>query len=119
MADAPKPANPFGPFDVSDFTPGTTTKRPHAPLAMVREVAEANNYPSRATPRPPRSRRKTGRTEQLNLRVRAEDLARFVEISDEFNWVFGETFQHLIETFDKTVAGQQPATEQRLDGEPD
>jgi len=98
MADAPQPANPFGPFDVSDFTPGGSIKRPHAPLAMVREVAEA---PSRAALRRPRGRRKTGRTEQLNLRVRAEDLARFVEISDEFGWVFGETLQHLVEAFDK------------------
>jgi hypothetical protein len=104
MADAPKPANPFGPFDVSDFTPGATTKRPHAPLAMVREVAEANNYPSRAALRRPRGRRKTGRTEQLNLRVRAEDLARFVEISDEFGWVFGETLQRLVEAFDRARA---------------
>jgi hypothetical protein len=45
MVDAP--ANPFKPFDASDFTAGATAKRPHAPLAMVREVAEANNYPSR------------------------------------------------------------------------
>jgi len=43
-------------------------------------------------------------TEQLNLRVRAEDLARFVEISNEFDWVFGETFQHLVEAFDKDLA---------------
>jgi hypothetical protein len=105
MTDVPQPANPFGPFDVSDFTPGSSNKRPHAPLAMVREVAEANNYPSRAAARAPRSRRKTGRTEQLNLRVRAEDLARFVEISDEFGWVFGETLQHLVEAFDKARAG--------------
>ena len=111
MVEAIKPANPIGPFDVSDFPPGPTTKRPHAPLAMVREVAEANNYPSRAAPRPPRSRRKTGRTEQLNLRVRAEDLARFVEISDEFGWVFGETLQHLVEAFDKArPASQGPDT---------
>jgi hypothetical protein len=68
---------------------------------MVRDVAEANNYPSRAAAMRPRSRRKTGRTEQLNLRVRAEDLARFIEISDEFGWVFGETLQHLVEAFDK------------------
>ena len=102
--DAPKPANPFAPFDVSDFAPGPAPRKQHAPLDKVREVAEANNYPSRAAPRPPRSRRKTGRTEQLNLRVRAEDLARFVEISDEFDWVFGETFQHLVEAFDKDLA---------------
>ena len=57
----------------------------------------------RAAPRPGRhgAGEKTGRTEQLNLRVRAEDLARFVEISDEFGWIFGETLQHLVETFDK------------------
>ncbi len=108
MADAPKSANPFGPFDVSDFTPGTATKRVHAPLAMVREVAEAHNYPSRAAPRAPRSRRKTGRTEQLNLRVRAVDLARFVEISDEHGWVFGETFQHLLEAFDRARSVTPP-----------
>jgi hypothetical protein len=101
MVEALKPANPFGPFDVSDFTAGAASKRPHVPLAMVREVAEANNYPSRAAPRQRRSRHRTGRTEQLNLRVRAEDLARFVAISDEFGWVFGETLQHLVETFDK------------------
>ncbi len=86
------------------FAPGPAPRKQHAPLDKVREVAEANNYPSRAAPRPPRSRRKTGRTEQLNLRVRAEDLARFVEISDEFDWVFGETFQHLVEAFDKDLA---------------
>ena len=39
--------------------------------------------------------------ERLNLRVRAEDLARFVAISDEFDWVFGELLQHLVEAFDK------------------
>ena len=36
MVEALKPTNPIGPFDVSDFTPGAATKRPHAPLAMVR-----------------------------------------------------------------------------------
>jgi hypothetical protein len=100
MAEALKPANPIGPFDVSDFTPGSAAKRPQAPLSLVREVAEANNYPSRAATRPRRSRKKTGRTEQLNLRVRAEDLARFVAISDEHGWVFGETLQHLVEAFE-------------------
>jgi hypothetical protein len=115
--DAPKPANPFAPFDVSDFAPRPAPRKQHAPLDKVREVAEANNYPSRAAPRPPRSRRKTGRTEQLNLRVRAEDLARFVEISDEFDWVFGETFQHLVEAFDKDLARGRNQQQQATNGE--
>ena len=55
MVEAFKPANPIGPFDVSDFTPGSAAKRAQAPLSLVREVAEANNYPSRAAPRLRRS----------------------------------------------------------------
>jgi hypothetical protein len=106
MVEALKPANPIGPFDVSDFTPGSAAKRPQAPLSLVREVAEANNYPSRAAPRLRRGRKKTGRTEQLNLRVRAADLARFVEISDEHGWVFGETLEHALAALQRELAGQ-------------
>ena len=107
MVEAFRPANPIGPFDVSDFTPGSAAKRAQAPLSLVREVAEANDVRSRCGGRRLRAESKnSGRTEQLNLRVRAADLARFIEISDEHGWVFGETLEHLVETFDKAGAAR-------------
>ena len=87
--------------DLSDF-------RPAAPKPeQVRGVAEQAGFRSRepapvAEPSnlPPERREmrryRTGRNQQLNLKVRAEDAAMFYAIADEQGWVLGETFARAI-----------------------
>ena len=56
MADANR-ADPFaGDLDLSDFKPGEV-KKPKAEAAVIREVSEANNFPSRAAAKPAGSRK--------------------------------------------------------------
>ena len=51
MSD-PVRVDPFaGGLDLSDFKP-TPSKRPAAQKAAIREVSEANNFPSRAAAKP-------------------------------------------------------------------
>lgn len=110
-------------FDEIDPTewknePKAVEVKPKPPREEIRKVAhktgfksrEATPVPASAPPPPPvqtvaiapqnlRERRiyRTGRSEQLNLKVRSEDKAAFYEICDQNHWVQGETFQRAIE----------------------
>ncbi len=83
--------------DLGDFRP-----KPAARSEQVRGVAEQAGFHSRepaaaaaVEPRPIR-RYRTGRNQQLNLQVRAEDAAAFYAIADAQGWVLGETFAQAI-----------------------
>lgn len=50
-------------------------------------------------------RYRTGRNQQLNLKVRAEDAAAFYAIADGQGWVLGETFARAIAALQRELAG--------------
>ena len=89
--------------DLGDFQP-----KPASPSEQVRGVAEQAGFRSReplppAEPRPIR-RYRTGRNQQLNLKVRAEDAAAFYAIADAQGWVLGETFAHAITALQQKIS---------------
>jgi hypothetical protein len=93
--------------DLSDFRP-----RPPARPEQVRAVAEEAGFRSReplppeppaqapAIPAPPARREqrryRTGRNQQLNLKVRAEDAEAFYALADAQGWVLGEAFARAV-----------------------
>jgi len=93
-------------LDVSGFAP-----KPPARPDQVKAVAEGAGFRSRGplpqppTPDPalaaPEARReqrryRTGRNQQLNLKVRAEDAAAFYAIADAEGWVLGDVFARAV-----------------------
>jgi hypothetical protein len=101
-----KRAGLFEEPDLSDFRP----KSPARP-EQVRAVAEEVGFRSREplpselpaqspAPAPPARREqrryRTGRNQQLNLKVRAEDAEAFYALADAQGWVLGEAFAHAI-----------------------
>jgi len=110
MAD-PNRADPFAAdLDLSDFKP-TAVKKPKPEAAVIREVSEANNFPSRAAARPvvvqelappqAQRRRRTGRNVQFNIKATPETIARFEAISDKHGWVFGETLDRALDALER------------------
>jgi hypothetical protein len=111
MADANR-ADPFaGDLDLSDFKP-TAVKKPKIEAAIIREVSEANNFPSRAAAKPKASpesapaqrRRRTGRNVQFNIKATPEAIARFTALADKNGWVFGEVLEHALDALEKAGA---------------
>ena len=87
----------------------------------IRKVAQATGFKSReaalvAPPReevvaqPVREGRlfRTGRSEQLNLKVRGIDKTSFYGICDRNHWVQGYTFQRAIEALDRELKDVTP-----------
>jgi len=102
-------ADPFaGDLDLSDFKP-TATKKPKVEAAIIREVSEANNFPSRAAakpaavqePAPTQRRRRTGRNVQFNIKATPETIARFTALADKNGWVFGEALEHALDALER------------------
>ena len=100
MAD-PGRADPFaGDLDLSDFKPAPARARA-AGKAAIREVSEANDFPSRA-PESPRAvkpeprRRRTGRNVQFNIKASADTIARFTALADARDVPFGQLLQQLV-----------------------
>jgi hypothetical protein len=113
MADANR-ADPFsGDLDLSDFKP-TAVKKPKVEAAIIREVSEANNFPSRAAakpapvhePVPAQRRRRTGRNVQFNIKATPETIARFTSIADKNGWVFGEALEHALDALERLSAAK-------------
>ena len=98
--------------DVSDFKP-----KPPARPEQVKAIAEQAGFRSReplaqdrpakgvGQPEPPTTaqpvkreqrRYRTGRNQQLNLKVRAQDAEAFYAIAEARGWVLGETFARAI-----------------------
>jgi len=81
---------------------------------VIREVSEANNFPSRAAARPViaqehaaphvQRRRRTGRNVQFNIKATPETIARFTAIADKNGWVFGETLDRALDALERLTA---------------
>jgi hypothetical protein len=75
----------------------------------VRGIAEKAGFRSREPAPPAVDRReirryRTGRNQQLNLKVRAEDAAAFYAIADANGWVLGETFAQAIAALQRQLS---------------
>ncbi len=108
MMSDPARVDPFGgDLDLSDFKPAPV-KRPAARKDAIREVSEANNFPSRAPERakPAKTavvqrRRRTGRNVQFNIKATPETIARFTALADKHGLVFGELLERALEAFER------------------
>ena len=87
MMSDPNRVDPFGgDLDLSDFKPAAP-KKPKLEASAIREVSEANNFPSRAASKPNplkaaatvQRRRRTGRNVQFNIKATPETIARFTD----------------------------------------
>jgi len=108
----PNRADPFGgDLDLSDFKPAAP-KKPKIEPSAIREVSEANNFPSRAAskPIPPKAaakvqrRRRTGRNVQFNIKATPETITRFTELADKQGWVFGETLDRALDALEQSLS---------------
>jgi len=95
-------------LDLSGFAPRRVARAEPAPEA-IREVSERVNFQSREpTPKPakrPDRRHRTGRSEQLNLKVRAETRELFYRLNDSQGWVQGYTFERAVQALQKELEG--------------
>jgi hypothetical protein len=84
-------------LDVSGFAPKASASDTMVPLAQVRAIAEASQFPSREAPkrREPR-RHRTGRTAQFNARTTPETVAAFYAVADRMRWLVGETLERAL-----------------------
>lgn len=112
QAPAAKPADVL---DLSDFKPAPI-QRPDQ--AAIDQAARKANFKSResklaaaetfspAPQAPPRldRRRRTGRSAQLNIKIRADTMATFYAIADAQGWVLGEAFERAVALLEKDVA---------------
>jgi hypothetical protein len=81
------------------------------PNEEIQKVAQATGFKSResvAAPPEPVFRRegrihRTGRSEQLNLKVRTVDKERFYALCDQQEWVLGLGFQRAIEALEREL----------------
>jgi hypothetical protein len=109
-----KRADIFGDdFDLSDFAPKPVTKAP-VPKAAIRDASEAMNFPSRAAQvlspaeQKPQRRRRTGRTVQFNIKVRAGVPERYAAIADAQGWVLGEMLEKALDALERELAHKSP-----------
>lgn len=84
------------PLDLSDFTPHRSGDE--MPIEAIRDVAEAEGFRNRGGARRHWSRR-TGRTAQLNVKLRPETRDDIYAIADANRWGVGETIERLLEAF--------------------
>lgn len=94
-------------LDLSVFTPNKSTGAAPSREA-VREVSEQASFQSReAAPVPPKKadrRHRTGRNEQLNLKVRGDVKDLFYRINDAQGWVQGYTFERAVQALQRELA---------------
>ena len=112
MMSDPARADPFnGDLDLSDSKPAPA-KKPIVQREAIRQVSEANNFPSRApeAAKPvtaaQQRRRRTGRNVQFNIKATAETIARFTALADKRAVAFGELLDQLLNAFERT--GDKP-----------
>ena len=106
-----------GELDLAGFKPTPKAARPKPEKAVIREVAARTGFTSRepaavpAQPDPASARRLggrryvTGRTHQLNLKVRPADAERLAAIADAQGWVLGEALQHALDSLEEKLKG--------------
>jgi hypothetical protein len=115
----PNRVDPFaGDLDLSDFKPAAP-KKPKVEPEMIREVSEANNFPSRAASKTQKikaavqRRRRTGRNVQFNIKATAATIARFTALADQNGWVFGEALDRALDALEKSLSKSNTETEAR------
>jgi hypothetical protein len=98
-------------FDVADFTPAKPA--PAASPEAVRRVAERAEFPSRepARKRPNRKPRcyRTGRNAQFTIKADPDVVAEFYKITEEQEWVLGETLERAVDALKKEIAKAERA----------
>jgi hypothetical protein len=93
-------------FDVSAFAPKKPAKSVAPETEAIRAVSETANFKSREpvqTAKKPDRRHRTGRNEQLNVKVTAQTLALFYKISDQQKWVLGETLERAVRALQREI----------------
>jgi hypothetical protein len=95
-------------IDVSGFIPRKMAK-PAAQPDQVKAISETANFVSRepAGHKPPPiarelRRHRTGRNIQLNIKARADTIARFYAIADRQGWGLGETFERALAALERS-----------------
>lgn len=102
--------------ELDDIDPAAWAKpkpREDKPTAeATKQAAEATGFRSRepvrseptmATPRQQR-RRRTGRTAQLNLKLKPETIDAFIRVADANGWGLGEAFERAVELLEQSTA---------------
>ena len=105
--------------ELDDIDPSAWAKpkpRDDKPTAeATRQAAEATGFRSRepvksepimATPRQQR-RRRTGRTAQLNLKLKPETIETFIRVADANGWGLGEAFERAVELLEQSTVKKQ------------
>lgn len=69
--------------------------------APAEEQSKMEASPSSATAPARRRKRRSEKTQQLNLRVSEETLARFTQLADEKNVIFGDLLTLLLDDFNR------------------
>lgn len=102
----------------ADWNPRAKEKANEAgipPPEEIQKVAKAAGFTSREVPPSPETKQetgrrtyRTGRSEQIALKVRPVDKARFYEICDQQDWVLGFGFQKAIEALDHALQNEAP-----------
>ncbi len=112
MMSDPNRVDPFGgDLDLSDFKTAAP-KKPKLEASAIREVSEANNFPSRAASKPNplkaaatvQRRRRTGRNVQFNIKATPETIARFTTLADQQGWVFGEMLDRALDALERSLS---------------
>ena len=104
--DLPTPAKKDQVFDLSEFKPKPVQR---VDTTKIAEAAAKTNFKSReakpaAVPAPvpvtaptkPVRRHRTGRSAQLNLKVRPDTIEKFYAVADANGWVLGEAFERAV-----------------------
>jgi hypothetical protein len=104
---ADKRADPLD-IDLSGFEP-TLPIKPKVEQAVVCQVSEANNFPSRVPAQklkpPPRQARRwrTGRNAQFNIKATPETISRFTALADKNKLVLGELLDRALDAFEQAT----------------
>jgi hypothetical protein len=98
-------------IDLSGFEPAPPLlAKPKVEKEVVRQISEANNFPSRAPAQKPKAatrparRRRTGRNVQFNIKATPETIARFTALADKHKLVFGELLDRALDALEQSTA---------------
>jgi hypothetical protein len=109
--DEDKAAPAAAVLDLSDFQPRAVARPDKAQTA---QAAEKANFKSREAKTPPAPvvrasrQRRTGRSSQLNLKVRPDTIEAFYAIADAQGWVLGEAFEKAVSLLEKEYSLGKP-----------
>lgn len=106
--DDQPPAPAAAVLDLSEFQPKTVARPDKDKVA---QAAEKANFKSReaksVTVVPPVARlsrrRRTGRSAQLNLKVKPQTITAFYAIADAQGWVLGEAFERAVDLLARSL----------------